>query len=259
MPSDLRARPATSLAYEFLDQPFVLDLVVELLRLQIRGETRTLLELDADRVRSETTIDLTWLGEVFELELGVASGLEDVSVGPRESVESMAAFEAPRDAGRGPPQKKERRLNIRLSPQAHDSHKVSLKLAAIEAIEAVGSIKLGLFALDRSIPVNAFYALAAGRGLALELGDDVSGRLRSSPELRSRFQNLSGLWPGVFVAKEEPARQLFLVDDGGSSYLPIRITRSRAAGPPRNDLSANVSSRSVEVIERTKVSVRHGD
>ncbi len=259
LPSDLRARPATSLAYEFLDQPFVLDLVVEASPTQIRGETRTLLEVDADRVRSETTIDLTWLGEVFELEVGAAPGLEVVSVGPRESVESWHASLASREAGRGPLEKQERRLNIRLSPQARDSKKVSLKLAAIEAIEAVGSIKLGLFSLDRSIPVNAFYALAAGRGLALEVGDDLSGRLRSAPELRSRFQSLSGIWPGVLLPKEDPARQLFVADRGGSSYLPIKVTRPKRLLRHETILSAKVLSRSVEVIEQTTISVRHGE
>ncbi len=258
LPSDLRARPGTSLAYEFLDQPFMLDLAVENAPAQIRGETRTFLEVDPGRVRSETTIDLTWLGEVFELEVGVAPGLQDISVGPRESVESWHALLESSGAGEAAAKTQGRRLNIRLSPQARDSNKVVLKLTAVEAIEAAGSIKLGLFSFDRAIPVNAFYAVAAGRGLALDVEDD-SGRLRSSPELKSRFQNLSGTWPGVFLPREEQSRQLFLADRGGSSYLPIRVTRPKRVVRHETVLSAKVSSRSVEVIERTTISVRHGD
>ena len=258
LPSDLRARPATSLAYEFLDQPFVLDLAVESSPPQIRGESRTFLEVSADTVRSETTCDLAWLGELFDLELSAASGLEVVSVGPRESVESWRMAEEPPGAERGALEKQPGRLRIRLSSQARDRNKVTLKLAAIEPIKAPGSIKLGLFSFDQTIPVNASYAIAAGRELELELADDT-GRLRSSPEIRSRFQNLSGEWPGVLLPSAGRARQLFLADSGGSLYLPIRITRHERLLRHESVLSARVTARSVEVIERTTFSVRYGD
>jgi hypothetical protein len=254
----LRARPATSLAYEFLDQPFVLDLVVESSPPQIRGESRTFLEVGSETVRSETTIELAWLGELFDLELLAASGLEVVSVGPRESVESWRMAEVPVGERRGALEKQPGRLRIRLSAQARDRNKVTLKLAAIEPIKAPGSIKLGLISLDQTIPVNAFYAIAAGRDLALELEDDT-GRLRSSPEIKSRFQNLSGEWPGVLLPRAERARQIFLADSGGSLYLPIRITRHERLLHRESVLSARVSRRSVEVIERTTFSVRFGD
>ena len=118
LPSDLRSRPATNLAYEFLDQPFLLDLGVESSPPQVRGETRTFLEVDSDKVRSQTTIDLTWLGELFELELAVAPGLDVISVGPAESVESTHLADAAPGADRGSLKKHPRRLSIRLTPQA---------------------------------------------------------------------------------------------------------------------------------------------
>ena len=224
LPSDLRARPATSLAYEFLDQPF-------------RAGSRGRVVSPADP-RGNADIPGGRLGHGAKRDddrPGVAGralrararasrrACEVVSVGPRESVESWRWPEVPAGERRGA-EKQPRRLNIRLSPQARDRNKVTLKLAAIEPIKAPGSIKLGLFSLDQTIPVNAFYAIAAGRGLALELEDDT-GRLRSSPEIKSRFQNLSGDWPGVCLPRAERARQLFLADSGGSRYLPIRITR----------------------------------
>jgi hypothetical protein len=258
LPSDLRARPATSLAYEFLDQPFLLDLGVESSPPQVRGETRTFLEVDSDKVRSQMTIDLTWLGELFELELGVAPGLEVISVGPAESVESTHLADAAAGADRGSLEKHSRRLSIRLTPQARDRNKVTLKLAAIEPIEARGSIKLGLFSLEETAAVTASYSLSAGRGLALELDDDT-GRLRSSPETRSRFQSLPGSWPGMLLPREETSRQLFLADLGSSRSLPIRITRHARLVRHETALAAKVSPRSVEVLERTTISVRHGD
>ena len=89
LPADLRTRPSTSLAFEFLDQPFLLDLVVESSPPLVRADSKTLFRIDADRARSETTIELDWVrGQLSELELGVAPGLQLISVGPPEVVES---------------------------------------------------------------------------------------------------------------------------------------------------------------------------
>ncbi len=258
LPSDLRARPATSLAYEFLNQPFLLELAVESSPAQIRGEARTTLEVGLQEVRSETTIDLTWLGELFDLELGVAPGLEVVSVGPRDMVEKWHMAEADSGAQEQPAEKQPRRLRMRLSPQARDRSKVSLKLAAIEPIKIPGLIRLGLFAFDQTVPVNAFFAIAAGRGLDLELQDDT-GRLRSSPEIKSRFQNLTGEWPVMSLKEGERGRPIFVADSGGSQYLPIRVARHARLLQHETVLSARVSRRTVEVIERTTFSMRHGD
>ena len=189
LPADLRARPSTYLAYEFPDQPFHLDLVVEPSPPQIRGETRTFFRVEPNEARSETTVDVSWVrGDLFELELGVAPGLQLSSVGPPDSVESTNLTEAPavvndREAG-GPG----RRLSVRLTPRARDRGRVTLKLAAIQPINTPGSLKLGVFSLDRAAAASALVALAAGRGLSLELEDDT-GKWRRAPEIRSRFQN----------------------------------------------------------------------
>ena len=258
LPSDLRSRPATNLAYEFLDQPFLLDLGVESSPPQVRGETRTFLEVDSDKVRSQTTIDLTWLGELFELELGVAPGLDVISVGPAESVESTHLADAAPGAG-------SREFEEAFAPAEHSLDAASARpeqgysqAGGDRVDQAPGSIKLGLFSLDQTAAVTASYSLAAGRGLALELDDDT-GRLRSSPEARSRFQGLPGGWPGMLLPREETSRQLFLADLGSSRSLPIRITRHARLVRHETALAAKVSPRSVEVLERTTITVRHGD
>src|SRR5262249_6406497 len=89
LPTELRARPSTYLAYEFPDQPFVLDLAVEPSPPQIRGETRTFFRVESNEARSETTVDFSWTrGDLFELVLGAAQGLRVISVGPPDAVES---------------------------------------------------------------------------------------------------------------------------------------------------------------------------
>ena len=103
LPENLRTRPSTSLAFEFLDQPFLLDLVVESSPPLVRAQSKTLFRIDVDRVQSETTIDFDWVrGQLSELELGVAPGLKLISVGPPEAVESCAPWRGAPDGGAVP-------------------------------------------------------------------------------------------------------------------------------------------------------------
>ena len=258
LPSDLRARPSTRLAYEFLDQPFLLNLAVEPSPAQVRGESRTYLQIEPDQARSETTIELTPVrGELFDLELGVAPGLQVVSVGPADVVESFHLTDQASGVGDDQSSQQARRLDIRLTPRARQGNKVSLKLTALEQIPALGSIKLGLFSFGRTTPVNSFYAVAVARGLAFELDDDT-GRLRRAPEIKSRFQNPAADWMGLFLPKTAAREPLFLVDDGNSKFLPIRLTHQARLLHHETVLTAQVSPRSVEVLERTTLTVRHG-
>jgi hypothetical protein len=258
LPADLRARPSTYLAYEFPDQPFTLDLVVEPSPPQVRGETRTFFRIEPDIARSETTIDVSWVrGDLFELELGVAPGLQLTSVGPPDLVESTNLTEA--SAGVNGPEAGSpwRRLSVRLSPRARDRGKVTLKLTAIAPINTPGPVKLGAFTLDRAAAASSLVALAVGRGLSLEL-DDESGKWRRAPELRSRFQNQGAGLLEEALGMAATSGPLFLLEDGNSGLLPIQVTRQDRRLRHETSLIAKVSSRSIDVIERVALSVRHG-
>ena len=60
LPKELAERPGTSLAFEFLDQPFALRLDVEASPPLVRSRSRTTFRLDGDRTRSEATIEFQW-------------------------------------------------------------------------------------------------------------------------------------------------------------------------------------------------------
>jgi hypothetical protein len=258
LPADLRARPSTFLAYEFPHQPFTLDLVVEPSPPQVRGETRTFFRIEPDLARSETTLDVTWVrGDLFELELGVAPGLQVISVGPPDSVESTNLTEASDDVNARRAGGPWRRLSVRLTPRARDRGKVTLKLTAIEPINTPGPVKLGGFTLDRAAAAGALVALAVGRGLSVELEDDA-GKWRRAPEVRSRFQNTDADLLEGALAMAATSGPLFLVDDGNSGLLPIRMTRQDRRLRHETSLVAKVSSRSVDVVERVAFSVRNG-
>ena len=89
LPENLRTRPSTSLAFEILDQPFLLDLAVESSPPLVRANSKTLFRIDADRAEARPrSISTGCRGQLSELELGVAAGLQLISVGPPEIVES---------------------------------------------------------------------------------------------------------------------------------------------------------------------------
>ena len=104
---------------------------------------------------------------------------------------------------------------------------------------------------------DALYVLAAGRGLSLEL-EDVTGILRLVPEIASRFQIPEADWLAAFAARPALPGTLFLIGDGSSKDLPVRITHQERRVRHETSLTATVSPRSVDVIERVAVSVRHG-
>ena len=49
LPADLRTRPSTSLAFEFLDQPFLLDLGVEPSPPLVRADSKTIFRIAPER------------------------------------------------------------------------------------------------------------------------------------------------------------------------------------------------------------------
>jgi hypothetical protein len=258
LPAELRARPSTYLAYEFPDQPFALDLAIEPSPPQIRGETRTFFRVESNEARSETTIDFSWTrGDLFELELGAAHGLQLISVGPPDAVESTNRTEASAGVKEHEAAGLTSRLGVRLTPRARDRGKATLKITAIQPIKTPGLLKLGLISLDRTAASSALVAIAVARGLSLDLEDD-GGKWRRAPEIRSRFQHPDAdLLEGV-VARAATSGPLFVVDDGNSGWLPLRIMRQDRRIRHETSITAKVSTRSVDVFERVALSVRHG-
>ena len=254
LPPSLRARPSTSLAFEFLDQPFALELGVEPSPPLVRGIAKHFFQIDPDQARSETTFDLQWIGgQLFEVELGVADGLEVVSAGPSDVIESFHLSHQVSVPVHNNPAQQARRLHLRLTPLARDRNRVTFKLEGLQRIPAEGPMKLGLFTLGKA-PVTASYALTAERGRLLELGDE-SGSLRRSNDRKDRPADR----PPSFPPNLTGSTTLLLVGDGDSTYLPIRITRQARRLSRDTVLTAQVTARWVDLLERTTFSIRHGE
>jgi hypothetical protein len=259
LPQELRERPATSLAFQFLDQPFELNLDVEASPPLVRSRSRTLARIEGDRARSEATIELQWVrGRPFELGLGLGPGLEVTSVGPPSVVEDWnltggtPSARGPAGGGAEP-----RGLAIRLAPPVRDQSKVTLQLEGLQRLPKSGPVGLGLFTPDATTSVAASFSVVAGRGLSVELDGDATRSDRPGGAA-FRVRDVPAERPSL-SSDADPSGQALAVDAVGSPRtLPIRITRHPRSLREETVVSAEVSRGSVEFLQRTTFTVRHG-
>ena len=188
----------------------------------------------------------------------VAPGLEVVSVGPPESVESWHTDRRSAAAKVEPVDKRPGRLSIRLSLQARDRNKVTSQTDGDRADQDAG-IDQARVVFVRSDGSGERVFCDCGRARS---GSGAGRRRRaaqefcrrSSLDFRTCRANCRG---GRCEARARPSvipRRL-----RHSRYLPIRVTRHERLLRHETILSAQVSPRSVEVIERMTFSVRYGD
>ena len=258
LPKELAERPGTSLAFEFLDQPFSLGLDVDASPPLVRSRSRTSFRLGADRARSETTIELQWVrGRPFEVELALGPGLEVVSVGPPSVVEAWNPTGGPSGAGPTTAAVEPRGLTIRLSPAVRDQSQVTLQLEGLQRLPREGPVKLGLFAPDETTAVSASFSIAADRGLTAELDDEAtrSGRgvgfVPVVPDV-GRVRSI----PAAGVEAVGPALSVEAV--GSPRTVPIRLARHARTLRQESIVSAEVSRRSIDLLQKATFTVRHG-
>ncbi len=259
LPQELRERPQTSLAFEFLDHPFGLALDVEDSPPLVRSQSRTLFHLEADRARSETTIELQWVrGRLFEVALGLGPGLEVTSVGPPDVVEAWNPMGPPARRGAKAPAGEARGLTIRLAPTARDQNKVTIRLDGFQRLPHDGRVKLGLFAPDETTAVTSSFTIAGDRGVSVELDDEASRSDR--PGGAAVFRVLEVVSDRASPPSGGAAGGPALVVDavGSPRTLPIRITRHARSIGQETTVSAEISRRWVDVLQKTTFTVRHG-
>ncbi len=258
LPADLRERPSTRLAFEFVDQPFLLQLDVEASPPLVRARSKTTFQIDADQARSEANVELQWVrGQLFEVELDIGPGLEVVSVGPNDVVEgwSLGGESAARGSVRSAPAP--RVLKIGLTSLARERMKAGLQLKGYQRIPRDGLVNLGLFAPDVSTSVAASYALSADRSLSVELDDDT-GQVTRDSDLSSQVKTASLDRPASSTGGATVSPPLLLSGSGAARSLPIRVTRHARSLAHQTVLSADISRRLVNLLQETTFTVRHG-
>lgn len=247
LPIDLRARPDTYLAFEFLDQPFKLELAVESSPPLYQASTTVLLVVEPERALSETRIELEWVrGRLDEVELEVASELQIASVGPKDAVELANVSPASKMAGAP------RRLKIRLTPTARDQKRVVLIVTASQRVATTGVVALGLVSAGRG---SARFALRSARALLVELDSD---RLERLSEAEFPGGSFAGEGMNRLARDSGLAPPLYAVGDGDQLTLPLRIIRRPRELSQETRLAVHVGRLGLDVVQRTRLKVRHG-
>ncbi|MDR3622366.1 MAG: hypothetical protein P4L85_23655 [Paludisphaera borealis] len=256
LPTALLAQAGTSIALQFLDQPFRLELGVEDAPPLFSAESTTKLTLDADQVRNETTIDVKRVrGKLFEIEIGLAPELKDVVTSPAELIESTTPLAQEHGAGASPAQA-ERILKLRLTALGRDQKSLSLKLVGRQEAPNSGEARLGLFTPRGAVSTSATFSLYTGRDLTIETLDETlfNDVLRdpSTPDgkLEARISNVFG--------GGSPPPSLRLRSIRNPSVLKVRLQRHPLAITHENRVSATVARREVVVSQESAVQVRYG-
>src|SRR5262249_41962759 len=131
--------------------------------------------IEGDRARSDATIVLQWVrGRLFDLELGLGTGLEVLSVGPSSVVEAWNLTGVSSDRAHTGFDTEPRRLTIRLAPPVRDQTHVTLQLAGFQRLPRGGSAKLGLFTPDETMAMAATISVTGDRSLSIELDEDAA-------------------------------------------------------------------------------------
>ncbi|WP_165073948.1 hypothetical protein [Paludisphaera rhizosphaerae] len=240
LPTALKGKPGTTLALQFLEQPFALSLGVEESPPLYRADVSARLFLEPDGVRNDTTLEIRWVrGSLFEIDVAVPPDLKVVSVGPPELVETVTPPQPSTAAG------EERVLRVRLTPQARDRRPFVLKLTGRQPAPTPGDVRLGLFAPRGAVATTAVYAVNAGREVALEPVDEslVRDTAAESP-------------PAQTDAAGTPT--LSLRSGRNPTTLDLRLERRTREVRRETRLFARVSRRGVELRQETHLRVRHG-
>jgi len=254
LPSALLAQPGTSIALQFVDQPFRLALGIKDAPPLYRADSTTKLTLDADTVRNETTIDVQRvLGQLFEIEIGVAPELKLVSAGPPELIESRTP---PQEQGAGPSTaQSDRILKLRLTALGRDQKSLSLKLVGRQDDPGSGDARLGLFTPRGAVSTSAVFELYGGRDLTIESLDealfDDSTRDPSATDVKieARLAN-------VFGGAAPPS--LRLRSNRNPSVLKVRLQRHSREITHETRVAARVDRLGVDLRQESTVRVRYG-
>ncbi|WP_406695456.1 hypothetical protein V5E97_30990 [Singulisphaera sp. Ch08] len=246
---DLRTRPGTFLAYQFVDQPFDLELRIEPSPPLVTFDARTTISLGAGQARIDTWLGVeTANGRLFDLNIALPRGLELESVGPPEMVESWQ-LSPERDEGRI--------VTARLTFRAQEGNSFGLHLVGRQAVDATRPVALALFQPRESSLGGGRIAVLTERNLTVDLAERTEGSGRTE-SFRSARQEppADWRWPPDRSSADNPS--LWLRYDGTPATLPLRMVVHPRSVTHETSLVLQVGRRGVDGRQETEFAVHFG-
>ena len=255
LPADLRVRPGTALAYQFVDQPFELTLGIEPSPPLVRTDSRTTVALSARGARVETSIDYkTSRDRLFEARVALPRGLELESVGPDDIVEASKLDADPAGTAAG------RVLTVMLKSKARDQRAFSLRLAGRQSIDPARPVEVALFQPIDSTSGGGRIAVTTDRDLTVERRAGEAG-VAGTETFRVAAGEPPADWPWPPDQSDpelEEAPALWLRHDDHPAVLPLRVMVHPRTITHESILAVRVERRSVDVRQELVCTVHFG-
>ncbi|GAC1465759.1 MAG: hypothetical protein NVSMB9_05680 [Isosphaeraceae bacterium] len=259
LPANLRARPATELAYHFSEQPFELTLRAENSPPLVRVEARTTVLLDPGLARVDSWLDFeTARGRIFELNLAIPAGLIVDSVGPSDIVGSRQTGPLPSSSIAGARRTGSRLLSLRLRPRVQEWGRFTIHLVGHQSVErSAREVAIGLFQPIGALSGGGRIALATDPSLIAELPDDSDHPLEASV-FRPTPPVRSAEWPWPDGQAGTRDSTLWLRYDDSPPELPLHLTVQPSTLSEATTLSVRVDRHEAEIQQDTECSVQFG-
>jgi len=260
LPTELRLRPGIGTAYQFLDQPYKLALGVESSPPLYRSESLTRVVLDAQTAQVDTTIQVQRVrGRLFEIEIVVPPGLQLISLGPADLVESAIPIVAQTLAtGTDRAQETAQVLKVHLTPLGLEQRSFLLRLRGQQRIGQEGALRLGLFATRDGVSTASTVSLFADREVTFEPGDEPAQRDEPSTgafRLQPPGESSAG---SLAAAAGERSPIAVLKSNQNPTWLRGRLTRHALSITHDTRISAQLTRHLIDVRQETDLRVRHG-
>ncbi len=259
LPAELRARPGTGTAYQFLDHPYKLGLGIESSPPLYRSESNSRMVLDSHTVQVDTTLQVQRVhGRLFEIEVVVPASLQVVSVGPADIVESATPVAARSlVSGSGLPQESVQVLKIHLTEQGRDLKSFSLRLQGQQQIGPETEVKLGLFATIDGVSTASTVSLFADPGITFEPDEPAHRDVSSSGAFRLQSPSESSA-ASLDSSPGQRSPIAVLKSNQNPRWLRGRLTRHPLLITQDIKVSAHLARHSIDVRQDTDLRVDHG-
>lgn len=256
LPESLRSRQDTSLAFDFNDQPFDLNLVAEPAPPRVRVESRSTITIDARSLQMQTWLDCRISqGHVFDICVLVPPGLNFDGVEPAEIVESSRVVpigslaQTPMN-----PVEVTRMLTVSLTPKSRESNFFSILLKGSASVDPSKLVEIPVFRPMVDTDAGGRLVVVSDRNVSVDLAEREG--FPAKFRLTKEVSPVDWAWPGQRPGSEMGL--LWLRSDADPAALPLHVSARSRSFRHESTISASVDLKGVEVVEEIGGEVSFG-